>query len=738
MTNMNKTNLKMMLLAGLFALAGTAGFTACSSDDDKGETPEEPTEEQHQKPVTAYDDLAYFQSSIVCVDSLGRFIERNYGEPLYDNDTTTVYVGVETLAEAREMFDGWLAPDVKVTAQTPSTTDVTATLTDKEGKAQGEVYFKAVNDGTTIAEVTTTAAVRHFRKVSFIPNSAWPHNVQEGKFVKGMIVNMRICYGMETGVGGDIVYKNMNMVCVRSQAKGVAPLFAGISKEKIRSASFAYAFTSGTEYHTNISSSDLANEKDAQDICDLVRADWDLFVGIFNQAGEGPLTTTDYYWIKAGGSGFMHDYQSAMNLSTKETSDFEITWSGSEFYGLYVKKSGFYMKYDPVQYVECSWDDTNKTVVKEEKTLEEYYWLTGQTDDWVYNEGNWYAITGEDVKLDVLQFGHEDNHLVICDGAKLTLRHLKIPQGTELTIYGGPKGTGLIYVDNDDDDDDNHPKAAGIGAGSGANMGKLTIMGGKIYARGAKYAAGIGGGIKGNGGTVTIYGGQIQARGGQDGAGIGGGEDGDSGDITIYGGVVHAYGYPSDGLRDDSYGAGIGSGQNGNVNTIKVYGGIVMAYGGMDAAGIGTGEEYGSQIWSGQMYFHGGQVLGEGHGYGAGIGAGEDATCGGITISGGRVDGHAGHQCGNWSGGIGAYHSEHEDGCHIEWAGWQRIYIGACMRLFTYTPYNGYVENVHYTENWWNFVHQRPQVAFGECNHVDGAYDITNCPYCHSYTLTLQ
>jgi hypothetical protein len=163
-----------------------------------------------------------------------------------------------------------------------------------------------------------------------------------------------------------------------------------------------------------------------------------------------------------------------------------------------------------------------------------------------------------------------------------------------------------------------------------------------------------------------------------------------------------------------------------------------MAYGGMDAAGIGTGEEYGSQIWSGQMYFHGGQVLGEGHGYGAGIGAGEDATCGGITISGGRVDGHAGHQCGNWSGGIGAYHSEHEDGCHIEWAGWQRIYIGACMRLWTYSPGIGVIENVHYTENWWNFTHQRPQVAYGECNHVDGAYDITNCPYCHSYTLKLE
>ena len=723
-----------MLLAGLFVLAGAAGFTACSSDDDKGNSgPEEPTmPEEASGKATAFDDLSYFQNAIVRVDSLGRFVERNYGKPIYDNDTTTVYIGVETLEEAREMFNLWLAPDVKTTTQTPTTTDVTATLTDREGNVQGEVYFKAANDGATIAEVTTTAAVRHFSKVSFIPNSAWPHNAQDGLYVKGDIISANVKYERKSG---DVIERTMKMVCVRSQSNGVPPLFAGISPEKLNTC----INVSGTRkiWDSGYDLTDLAHQADAEEIAKCLQQDWDLFVAMFEYAGEGPLKANEMYWINEEHIDFMYRDMFAINLSNSQIDWYDHTWREPEFYGLYVKKTGIYKKYTPLKYVDCSWDEATKTVKTEEKTIQEYYEIVGDTEDWHYNEGNWYAITG-DVKLDVLQFGHEDNHLLICDGAKLTLRHLKIPQGTELTIYGGPKGTGLIYVDNDDDDDDNHPKAAGIGAGSGANMGKLTIMGGKIYARGAKYAAGIGGGIKGNGGTVTIYGGQIQARGGQDGAGIGGGEDGDSGDITIYGGVVHAYGYPSDGLRDDSYGAGIGSGQNGNVNTIKVYGGIVMAYGGMDAAGIGTGEEYGSQIWSGQMYFHGGQVLGEGHGYGAGIGAGEDATCGGITISGGRVDGHAGHQCGNWSGGIGAYHSEHEDGCHIEWAGWQRIYIGACMRLFTYTPYNGYVENVHYTENWWNFVHQRPQVAFGECNHVDGAYDITNCPYCHSYTLTLQ
>ena len=283
-------------------------------------------------------------------------------------------------------------------------------------------------------------------------------------------------------------------------------------------------------------------------------------------------------------------------------------------------------------------------------------------------------------------------------------------------------------------------ESAGIGAGEEAPNGEgvVNIYGGTVTAQGGARGAGIGGGDGKSLNSINIHGGEVYAYAGADGAGIGGGEDGDSGDINIYGGVVRAYGDRNASGSHKGYGAGIGSGQNGNVNTIIIKGGDVQAYGGMDAAGIGTGEEYGSDINSGTIEIHGGKVWAEGKGYGAGIGAGEDATFGVLAISGGRVDAHAGSDCGPWSGGIGAYHSEHEDGCHIGWAGWERIYIGACMRLWTYSPNVGHIENVHYTENWWNFVHQRPQVAFGECNHVDGAYDITNCPYCHSYTLQLK
>ena len=447
---------------------------------------------------------------------------------------------------------------------------------------------------------------------------------------------------------------------------------------------------------------------------------------------------------------------------------------------------------DDIGYVECSWDGTQ--VVKTNKVAKANHIIlqyAGKGEEKELPAGTYYIAEKLEMPgVFVIKNGSKVD-LILCDGADFKVANIFVDgYGSRLRVFGQEKGTGkltagaentgtkpgiggrnadgcdlefhggTITAQGSHDGDAGAPAigsykafrsvtiydgtinatggkcAAGIGGGSISSnaTGDIIIYGGNINATGGRYAAGIGGGDNKRVNQINIYGGTVTAYAGADGAGIGGGEDGDSGDITIYGGVVRAYGNVSDG-----YGAGIGSGQSASVNTIIIKGGDVAAYGGEDAAGIGTGEEYGSgDIISGTIEIHGGKVFAQGKGYGAGIGAGEDATFGVLAISGGRVDAHAGSDCGPWSGGIGAYHSEHEDGCHIGWAGWERIYIGACMRLWTYSPNVGHIENVHYTENWWNFVHQRPQVAFGECNHVDGAYDITNCPYCHSYTLQLR
>lgn len=784
-----------MLLAGLMTLTGVAGFTACSDSD--GDNNNGPSGGSDSKEEVAFDDLSFFQDCIVRVDSLGQFMSRNYGEPLYENDTTNVYVGVETLEEARQMFDTWMAPDVKVTEQTPSTTNVTVKLTDPEGKPQGEVYFKEGTDGVTIAEVTTTAPVRHFRKVSFIPNSAWPHNVQEGRFTKGVIYQMSVRTHYKNGhLGGTIesAYENMKMVCIRAQGNGVPPMLLAVGSKKISNDNrtiFSKEYT------------DLISESDAEKARLILQEDWSMFVDVFREAGHGPLLENEWYWINEITDVGIFRYTKSVNLTHKgESGNFEWwdgAWGPENLYPLYCKTTGFYMKYDDINYVECSWDDATNTVKAEEKVKTGYYLLSGKSSDFTEMEGKWYAVSGE-ASLNVLIVKGKGNHLILSDDSKLSLKHIQLPEGTELTIHCGPKGNGVLYVDNTDAPEGqgiDYTDGAGIGGRNEQTMGTLIIHGGNITVYGDDYAAGIGGGDAGHGGNIYVYGGDIKAYGGEDGAGIGGGEDGRGANITIYGGKIAAtaryrstsvgagigggqdagggtftmYGgdvYAEGGVNaagigggedgesgnitvyggkivayGGDYGAGIGSGMDASCNTLCFYGGDVEAHSGLDAAAIGTGYETktGPNIYSGHIYFYGGRVYAvSDKGHGVAIGASERATCGWIYIYGGHVIAH-GNQCGPWSGGFGVYCLEHGPShrCEYDACGWNRITVGKCMRLETYSWNVGWTEYVSIDNNdWWRYTHERPHVAFEECNHENGNYTVANCPWCHSFDMVLK
>ena len=102
-------------------VAATFTFTACSDDDKAPERLE----------TTAYDDLDYFQRAIVDVDSLGNFQCRQYGVPLYDNDTTHLYIGVESIEAAEKISaTGWLPTSkpllLPITASPPTSPTRTA------------------------------------------------------------------------------------------------------------------------------------------------------------------------------------------------------------------------------------------------------------------------------------------------------------------------------------------------------------------------------------------------------------------------------------------------------------------------------------------------------------------------------------------------------------------------------------------------------------------------------------
>ena len=123
-------------------------FNSCNKD--KTETPE-------RIEINTYDDLDYFQNSIVRIDSLHNFLYRAYGMPLDADDTSHLYIGVENLEEAKDIFMNWIAPDVVITENSDN---LTCPLTDENGLSQGTVFFRPVGLNGHVAEVSVSDSLQ--------------------------------------------------------------------------------------------------------------------------------------------------------------------------------------------------------------------------------------------------------------------------------------------------------------------------------------------------------------------------------------------------------------------------------------------------------------------------------------------------------------------------------------------------------------------------------------------------
>ena len=195
----------------------------------------------------------------------------------------------------------------------------------------------------------------------------------------------------------------------------------------------------------------------------------------------------------------------------------------------------------------------------------QFEWLSG-----------WYAVD-HDVTIDRMVIVPGDAHLILCDGAKLTITGglwVKTQVGS-LTVWGQANGTGALETTGS-------KQVAGIGSNSENVPGDITINGGTVTAAGGEFAAGIGGGFGYAGGNITINGGTVTATGGKYAAGVGGGDSGAGGNITINGGTVTATGGES--------GAGVGGGNHGAGGNITINGGTITARGGICAPGVGDGD----------------------------------------------------------------------------------------------------------------------------------------------------
>ena len=344
---------------------------------------------------------------------------------------------------------------------------------------------------------------------------------------------------------------------------------------------------------------------------------------------------------------------------------------------------------NPLSYIERSWDDTNKKVVITEKALKrqindedtpaegDYKEVTSAPTDnpeqWLGIGGysttvpEYYVVQG-DVNRETIVVQGTNVHLILCDGATLTLTGgLKLEGDNKLYIhcqsYGGSMGRLMVTNKNS--------SAAGIGSahheGKNRVAGELVIYGGHIEATGGSYAAGIGSCSRAEWNSValcknvTVYGGYVMAKGGSGGAGIGGGSyfyydtpvyiGVDGGQLIIYDGTVIAQG--------GNHAAGVGGGEYGKGGTVTVYGGSLTATGKEYGAGIGGGsfknDSKTGDLTGGKLTVYGGMVTATSGGdYAAGIGGGNNGGGAEVNIEGGTVTatgGGAGIGGGYWGRG---------------------------------------------------------------------------------------
>lgn len=245
----------------------------------KKEDPTQP-EQPSTIEITDFDDLRYFQDCIIRVDSLGNFQYRALGKPLDAADTARLFIGVESLDEAEQFFRYWIAPDVTISEDNGN---LTCPLTDKDGNAQGTVYFRPASGSGSIAEVTASDNTRllYFRQITFIHNDDWPVVAPESRWHKFDIVhNLNLPASINDHLQDED--KSLNWVCVRESGNGVPPVFCTVTNgiygnlDKYGDEDIDFYRIRTTWFCPGMSG--------AQNIGKMLQPDWDLFRAVFQEA----------------------------------------------------------------------------------------------------------------------------------------------------------------------------------------------------------------------------------------------------------------------------------------------------------------------------------------------------------------------------------------------------------------------------------------------------------------------
>jgi hypothetical protein len=292
------------------ALCGLS--VSCSVDDapvqpDNSSVPERISSE-------TFDDLAFFQDVFVEVDTLGHFVNRSVGRPLapLDNDTTHLFVGVSTIDEALKYFEHGLAPDVSRIVS--ASYNYTYTLTDTIGRVQGTVTFAPGTEKDHVAEITTNLlGLKHFNRITFLDNEAWPLVNGIGKYRLGEWRDEKFAVGRWVD---DKYFENkysQRFICVRERANGVKPLYVGITAGEQPTGDY------------RINSKWCPCEGNATMIANVISKDFMFYKACFNAAGV-PLNAGELYWFDDYKIYFLYTAQACISLNDGKIDYWDRDW----------------------------------------------------------------------------------------------------------------------------------------------------------------------------------------------------------------------------------------------------------------------------------------------------------------------------------------------------------------------------------------------------------------------------
>lgn len=283
----------------------SVGFTACSDSDLSSN--DKPDGGHQEEKVITYDDLAYFQSSIIDVDENGNIKAQYVGEALFDDDPQHLYIGVDNYEEAETLFRRWIAPDVTLGATAP----LTAQLTDTLGNAQGTVTFAKSTESGAVAEVTASAdtQLKHFNKVSFLLNSAWPHNAASPVHHAKDIILARVPVDNSALEALNEQDRVLKWMCIQEERNGQKPIFIAVS---------SHSYTPNSDFGLKeiVASSCVPGLARAKGISAILNTRWEAFCATYDAQGSGKLSG-DKFWID-NQHGFLYAYDDYMYYHSGE------------------------------------------------------------------------------------------------------------------------------------------------------------------------------------------------------------------------------------------------------------------------------------------------------------------------------------------------------------------------------------------------------------------------------------